>query len=292
MAAASYYSADQIPSSLTPTPFHSPIATEMAELPVYTEVHPQPYSPLQTSDFSTTHHHQTQTHYDSPSSQYSVHSPHKEDENNMDEPDIKLKPQSHASHPHYTRFQNRWKRLLRWVLALSSFVSTVLDGMIFGIMLYVNITFFSSRNSMGEDGAERIWPPDLQIWPEILLLVASFLGLGVGVTELVLLYKAHKQRYMTLTGAEDKTKKARMRKRQITVAKYACQIGVWVIVSSVFIAMQGENDLWGFSCSEKARAAQTLSDGEGAIDFGTLCSTQVRQRLGSRGWWGRGSQLE
>ena len=57
------------------------------------------------------------------------------------------------------------------------------------------------------------------------------------------------------------------------VGRYILHIGVWVIVSNIYKAEKGLDDLWGWSCSEKAQAVQKFSGGE--IDFGVLCQVQV-----------------
>ena len=138
-------------------------------------------------------------------------------------------------------------------------------------MLFVTITYYktedattttsspSSSDKDGGGGGERLWPPDTKTWPAWLLLIASLITLGISGATLIIYFK-------------DKDRAGRSWK--LTIAKYAVHIGVWVVVSAVYKIEQGTEDIWGWSCSEKAEAVGKLSGEE--VNFGRLCRAQVR----------------
>ena len=134
-------------------------------------------------------------------------------------------------------------------------------------MLFVTITYYKTEDATttstsGGGGGERLWPTNTKTWPAWLLLIASLVTLGISGATLIIYFK-------------DKDRAGRSWK--LTIAKYAIHIGVWVVVSAVYKVEQGAEDIWGWSCSEKADAVGKLSGGE--VDFGRLCRAQVCRYL-------------
>ena len=158
------------------------------------------------------------------------------------------------------RFE-KWKRFLRALKSLSQAVSVLVNVLVFSIMLYVNIKYYSTKDLVKDE--RHAWPSHgTKVWPSIMLLVAG--GFTLVISILILLqYCISKQR------ASESWK--------VTLAAYVVHIGAWFIVSTLYKyekSLHGNNnDLWGWSCASKANAVQQAF--QGTINFNVLCSTQV-----------------
>ena len=291
MAAASYYQSSPSP----PPPLNlthaslPPISTEMSELPSNPhspqrpadqyhqypissyETHQQPdesYKPHQQSDESYQPHQQLEESYH-PHQQAEIfnstgHAPSTNDPPLPDKPKDRLRRR---------RFE-KWKRYLKILKSSLEAITTIINIIIFGIMVWVNVSYYRSQHEKAGD--EPFWPNNLKIWPSLMLLAASFVSLLVSIGTLIV-YCVNSKRARSSW--------------KVTIAKYVLGVAVWIAVSTIYKQEKTTNDLWGWSCSSKADAVQKASNGR--IDFSRLCTVQVsssQQACGGAG--GRREQQE
>lgn len=168
----------------------------------------------------------------------------------------------------YRKFE-RFDQWLRMLTAVSGAVSTLLSVIMFGIMLYVNITFMTTKGTnrdvttQGTTVSRNPWPlHGTKLWPAIMLLVASGVTLVISVV-ILCSYCCCRSRYE--------------RSWKLTIAKYVVHILAWAIVAVVYRYEKGlhgnNNDLWGWSCSTKAKDIQVAFNG--VVDFSKLCTLQT-----------------
>ena len=262
--------------NIPPSPTYS--APEYSLTPEYS---PMPeYSPSGnpfTDDAATSHRPSSSTHATVAYPSHTHHAPSAQDEHSTHPPtDAAEKPHEHFQHhPHARKTFEQFKRFIKLLLALSNVTSTLINAVITGIMLFVTITYYKTQDdTTGGDkggGGERLWPEDTKVWPAWLLLIASLITLGISAATLAIYIKAKKGER---GGGSWK----------LTVAKYVVHIAVWAFVSGIYKVEQGAEDIWGWSCSQKAQEADLVSGGE--VGFGRLCGLQVcvLSSLMMRGW--------
>lgn len=153
------------------------------------------------------------------------------------------------------------KRYLRIVQDAAQVCSALFTIIIFGIMVYVNVKFYTTQDTVRE--GRTAWPKDgTKQWPSIMLFAASGITF---IMSLVLLFGYWCCWKRTSTSWK------------FTAFRYVVQIMAWICVSVIYRyekSLHGkDNDLWGWSCSTKAKAIQETF--EGVVDFPTLCTAQV-----------------
>lgn len=153
----------------------------------------------------------------------------------------------------------RWLRILQITAEACSIIFTAI---MFGIMVYVNAKHYTTKDQF-RDG-RTAWPKDgTKVWPSIMLLLAS--GITLLTSIIVLLGYCCCWKKTTTSW-------------KFTVLRYVVQITAWILVSFLYRYEKGlhgnNNDLWGWSCSTKAKDIQAAFNG--VVDFSTLCQTQVR----------------
>ena len=163
---------------------------------------------------------------------------------------------------------DKLKRTLRILKIAGSGASTLFSLVMFGIMVYVNAKFYTTKD-IERDG-RTAWPTGgTKEWPSIMLLVASGVTLLMSV---VLLFGYCCCWKKTTTNWK------------FTVFRYTVQIVAWILISIIYRyekSLHGnDNDLWGWSCSTKAAAIQEAF--KGVVDFSTLCSAQVYCLISTR----------
>ncbi|KAI4262766.1 MAG: hypothetical protein L6R42_002061 [Xanthoria sp. 1 TBL-2021] len=168
-----------------------------------------------------------------------------------------------SSEPSTRRSRKRYEGLKRWfsILKLFSQIATTLfTGSMFGIMVYVNLKFYTTRNHIKE--GRTPWPKSgTKVWPSIMLLAATCITL---CTSTIILFnycynfKKLKQSW------------------RLTLFLYTVHIASWIVISVVYRVEKGlhgnNDDLWGWSCSTQAKNIQKLFDG--VVDFRSLCAAQ------------------
>ncbi len=174
-----------------------------------------------------------------------------------------LKPLKIAS-PEKDRRKHRRYENLKKALHVGKIVTKVLTAMFatvtFASSAYITINFQTTNNNFVN--GRTAWPANPKPWPTFMFLAVS------GVT-LVL-------SFVTLFSYCRCYHRAR-RSWKLTVAKYAIHIGVWIIASAIYRIEKGlngnNNDLWGWSCSDKADAIQ--DEFNGIANFNVLCNIQA-----------------
>ena len=259
MAAASYYNSSPALDLSSTTPPALNAMTELDNFPSHENS--AKYSSLQQAQPSGSHAiqrppngyntDQDDTQYD-PYAYYKPSNPAGDSIslNPLNEPDKDL-PKTRSRR----RFQ-KWKRALKFLQSLANSISTLVNLIIFGIMLYVNISYYRTKGDKA--GGISLWPQHTKEWPSLMMLVASLVTMIVSVGTLIA-YCAHWNRAK--------------RSWKVTLAKYIIHIGAWIVVSTLYKKEKGTNDLWGWSCSNKTSAIETASGGK--VDFSRLCSIQV-----------------
>ena len=163
-----------------------------------------------------------------------------------------------------TKKLEKLKRWLQMIRVGAQGVSTILSVIMFGIMIYVNVKFYTTKGTI-RDGRNP-WPlAGTKLWPAIMLLVASGTTL---VLSLVVLFNYCCNRRRAQASWK------------LTVVRYVIHILAWIVVSVIYRyekSLHGNNnDLWGWSCSSKANQIQAAFNG--VVDFKLLCSIQVSSR--------------
>ena len=155
-------------------------------------------------------------------------------------------------------------RSLRIVKLITASTSSVINAIIFGLMVYVEYKYYDTRSS--DQGGVNAWPEQTKVWPSIMLLVASITTLLISLITLT----AYCRNFSKASGSW-----------KITLLKHVVHIGVWVLVSILYKYEKGlhgvNNDIWGWSCVNKSSAVQAAFQGK--INFGSLCSVQVSSVL-------------
>lgn len=150
----------------------------------------------------------------------------------------------------------KWGRRLRILRIVSSVFTAIFTCFMEGVMAYMLYKYFSTRNH--QVNGRNAWANNTKLWPTWLLFVAS--GITVAITFISLcLYCCSK-------------KASNSRRLWLTVAKYSVHIFSWLAVSIFYRVGKTGDDLWGWSCSQKAAAIQSEFPD---IDFQKLCNIQV-----------------
>ena len=150
----------------------------------------------------------------------------------------------------------RWKRYLKTLKNNVECITTLINAIIFGIMLNLNISYYRSKNK--KVGTNSFWPENAKVWPSIMVLVAALVTLFAAISTMIAYCVNFRK-----AGASWK----------VTIAKYVLSIAGWIVVSSIYKKEKGDNDLWGWSCSGKAEAVQKASNGK--VDISRHCNIQV-----------------
>ncbi|KAL9621351.1 MAG: hypothetical protein Q9160_004242 [Pyrenula sp. 1 TL-2023] len=153
------------------------------------------------------------------------------------------------------------KKYIRFFLVLgfiSLGVSNILNGLMFGLMIFTYGTFMRTKNTIIK--AKQAWPQDAKTWPTIMLLTIAGITLLASAAGLI-------------------SKCICIRRRaswKLVLLGYALHIGSWIIVTFLYRYEKGlhgtNNDLWGWSCGDSAKEFQ--NDLHANIDFSLLCKIQ------------------
>ena len=155
---------------------------------------------------------------------------------------------------------SKWSRILRvWKLA-SQGISTLLSTVMFISMVYTTIKYQTTENTVR--GGRTPWPKNAKLWPTFMFLATSGVTLILSIITMLSYCCCYKKATASW---------------KLTVVKYVIHLGVWLIVSALYRYEKGtkgnNNDLWGWSCSDKADQIQ--SQFNGVVGFSGLCTLQV-----------------
>ena len=156
----------------------------------------------------------------------------------------------------------KWKRYLRIMKVATQAISTLLSAIMFAAMVFLAIKHQITKNTIR--GGRSAWPKNPKLWPTFLLLITACITLVLSI--------------VTLLSYCFSFNKAR-RSWKVTSLKYVVYIGVWIVVSVLYRyekSLHGiDNDLWGWTCSDKGKALQ--AEFHGVVNFSGLCQLQVRK---------------
>lgn len=160
--------------------------------------------------------------------------------------------------PRFAKFK-KYVRFFVILRVLSHGLSSLLNGVIFGLMIFTFGTFTRTKNTVIE--AKDAWPRDAKTWPTIMLLVIAVITLFSSVAALI----------------SNCVCIRRQRNWRLILLGYGIHILSWAIVTFLYRYekdMHGHNnDLWGWSCGGSAKELQNNLRSD--IDFSLLCNVQV-----------------
>ena len=154
----------------------------------------------------------------------------------------------------------QYRKVRRWgkiASAISEVISAILSIFIESIMIYVIYKFYTTRHLAVQGRPWGPWALGSIIWPTLMFAAASIVSSILALVALIALWYRSKRRaaWFSLVFA-------------------AVHVIAWIIVSVVYRVEKQEKDLWGWSCTTKAKAIQQQL-GSGKLDFGGLCKLQV-----------------
>jgi magnesium-transporting ATPase (P-type) len=153
---------------------------------------------------------------------------------------------------HYQRVR-RWAKI---VSAASNVVSGLISAVIESIMIYVLYKFYSTSGIYIEDRPWGPWAKDSVVWPTFMFAAASIITSLIALAALIALCCRSKRKAASFS-----------------LIYVAVHIVTWVVVTIVYRVEKTEKDLWGWSCTDKAKAIQQQIGGQ--VDFEGLCKLQV-----------------
>lgn len=127
-------------------------------------------------------------------------------------------------------------------------------------MIYVLIKYYQTKNDKGA-GRNTPWSANTVVWPTYMLAAAS------GVTLVTTIFALFALCCGKAKGNERKSK------IWTTVLKYAIHVISWLIIAVLYRVFKTGDDLWGWSCSDRAKAIQFAFKSD--LDFSALCNIQV-----------------
>ncbi|EXJ64302.1 hypothetical protein A1O7_00638 [Cladophialophora yegresii CBS 114405] len=122
-------------------------------------------------------------------------------------------------------------------------------------MIYVLYKFYSTRDIFMEDRPWGPWAKDRVVWPTFMFAAASIVTSLIALVALIALCWRSKRRLVFFS-----------------LVYVAMDIITWVIVAIVYRVEKTEKDLWGWSCTDKAKAIQQQLGKQ--ADFTSLCKLQ------------------
>jgi hypothetical protein len=173
------------------------------------------------------------------------------------------KPARKPGHDH--GFLGRFRGLVIVLSVIAITFSTALAFVQEGIMLYMTIIFYRSEHhppspssyGYSDPNSTRTgpWAIHTKLWPTYLLLVTSGLECVLGVCLLIITCCRHRSEML------------------FSIVSGTVQFLIWAGVAVFYRIGKTGDDLWGWSCSHKARSIQSLF--EGVVDFRMACTLQV-----------------
>ncbi|KAH0844077.1 hypothetical protein AYO21_02167 [Fonsecaea monophora] len=155
------------------------------------------------------------------------------------------------------RQYHRFRKWTRIASATTNVISALLSIIMESIMIYTLYKFYATKNLFVTGRPWGPWAMGTILWPTIMLAVASIItSISALVVLCVIWCKAkHKAAYFSLLYA-------------------LVHIIAWLVVSVVYRVEKTEKDLWGWSCTDKAKAIQQQL-GSKTLDFASLCKLQA-----------------
>ncbi|KAJ9607412.1 hypothetical protein H2200_008485 [Cladophialophora chaetospira] len=161
--------------------------------------------------------------------------------------------------PKRDRLFQQYRKVRRWAKILSSIstlISVIFSVIIESIMIYVLYKFYSTSRLHMEGRPWGPWAKESVIWPTFMFAAISLITSMVAMATLIALCYRSKSKAVNFS-----------------LAYVALHVFSWIIVAIVYRVEKTEKDLWGWSCSDKAKVVQQQLGG-GKVDFNGLCNIQ------------------
>ena len=138
-------------------------------------------------------------------------------------------------------------------------------------MAYTLKHFFDTRDHKvvirnistgGEPVIRGPWFKESKTWPTVLLMVTSAVSLLLNVVVVVAYFKS-----------VETANTAAANFMYISYIIAAIHVGMWIPTAAAYRAGKNGEDLWGWSCSNKAEQIQTAF--QGVVDFKRACHIQT-----------------
>ncbi|KAF4624490.1 hypothetical protein G7Y89_g13682 [Cudoniella acicularis] len=154
-----------------------------------------------------------------------------------------------------------YKKRIRILRFISRLVSLILNALVMGTLSYALAKYFLTRNHVLPGGTNP-WITPTTLWPSLMLL---------GIATVTFILNAITLFAYCCGGVQSANKASTV----TSVAGYiflAAHLVAWVVAAGLYRYGRTGNDLWGYSCSDKADAVQEQV--QSFLDFGKLCTMQ------------------
>jgi hypothetical protein len=155
------------------------------------------------------------------------------------------------------RHHHKIRRLSKIIAACTDVVTALLSAVIEILILFVLYKFFVTKDIPIEGRPWGPWAKKSVIWPTLMFAMASLVSLVVAVASLVALLH-----------------RSRRKASSFNLVFVIIQLVAWFIVIIIYRAEKTQNDLWGWSCTQKAKFLdRRFADNK--VHFEDLCNIQV-----------------
>ncbi|OAP59130.1 hypothetical protein AYL99_06428 [Fonsecaea erecta] len=184
---------------------------------------------------------------------------------------VEILPHNHEPHtsvqksealvnPRRAFLLKQYDRLRYWTRitsGITNFISALFSIFTESIMIYTIYKLHITKDLFVEGRPWGPWARGSVLWPTFMLFTGSIITSLLALTALVALWcqAEHKAAFFSVLYA-------------------TVHIVAWVVVSVVYKVEKTEKDLWGWSCTDKAKAIQHQL-GSNKVDFESLCKLQV-----------------
>ena len=130
-------------------------------------------------------------------------------------------------------------------------------------MAYALSKYYTTKNH-NVNGTMSVWGKSTTLWPTFLLLAVALITLLLNLITICAYFR----------GGVEKANSTSNAASYIGYVLLAVHVIVWAVSMGLFKMANSGKDLWGYSCGSQADAIQ--EEVKSFIDFGKLCTTQVR----------------
>jgi len=154
-----------------------------------------------------------------------------------------------------------YKRVIRVLRFITRSISFILSGLVLASLTYALVQYYLTRGRKISGDASP-WPQHPTLWSTYMLLAIA------GVT--FIMHFVVVCTYLCGVGAANKTNKITS---YIGYALLAVRVVAWAAAAGLYKKANTGNDLWGYTCSDKADAIQ--DEVKSYLNYNTLCVTQT-----------------
>lgn len=156
--------------------------------------------------------------------------------------------------------QLRFSKFRRWgriAATVSNVLSSLFSIFMEVVMIYVTYKYYNTRDIRTPTQTWGPWAKNTVLWPTFMLAVASASTILSSIGQLIGLCC-----------------RAKRGGRFFSVLYTVIHVIFWIAVSALYRIFKTDDDLWGWSCLDKAKAIQDEL-GSDVLNFGFLCKIQV-----------------